>query len=210
MYPIFVVPDDIAILPDPPPTAAVMKLEAAQYAVDAKNFSVLFGLIGAIFAAACALCAFGTRSISAVALGALSSAILGVVGANFSNWMFTRLRSTSHGDIVVMGITLDSMMQVIIGYGVLWGLIGLGVGIGIGSVKSRSKTVSAGVAGFVGGVLAAMVYVMLVAQVTPNATMSHVFPLDFNSQAIWLLMFMVIIAVTIVLGTGEKRSKVAA
>ncbi len=58
MYPLFVVPEDIAILPDPPPTAAVVKLEKAQFAVDAKNFSVLFGLIGAVFGAACVLCTF--------------------------------------------------------------------------------------------------------------------------------------------------------
>ena len=209
LYPIFVVPEDIAILPDPPPTAAVVKLEKAQFAVDAKNFSVLFGLIGATFGAACVLCAFGTRSIKAAAISGLAAASFGVVGANFSNWMFTRLRATSHGDLTVLGVKLDSMMQVILGYGVLWGLIGFGVGVGIGSVRT-GKSLVAGVAGFFGGFLAAMVYALLVAQLTPNATMSHVFPVDFTSQAVWLAIFMVLIAAAISLGTGEKRAKVAA
>lgn len=209
MYPIFVVPEDIAILPDPPPTAAVLKLEKAQFSVDAKNFSILFGLIGAVFGASCVLFTFGIRSIKAIVIGAIAAGALGVVGANLSNLMFTRLRASSNGDLLVMGLKIDSMMQNILGYGVLWGLIGLGVGIGIGSVRTFGKSVVAGTAGLVGGLLAAMVYVLLVAQLTPNAVMSHVFPLDITSQAIWLLMFMVLIAAAIPLGTGEKRAKVA-
>ena len=205
MYPIFTVPEEIAILPDPPPTAAVLKLEKAQFAVDAKNFSIVFGTIGTILGAAIVLFAFGTRSIKAVANGAVSSALLAIAGANLSNWMFTNLRSTSNSDMLLMGITIDAMTQTIIGYALLWGLIGLGAGLGMGSVRSVSKSISAGVAGFLGGTLAAMIYVLLVAQFTPNAAMSYVFPLDFVSQAIWLLLFMVMIAAAIALGTGEKR-----
>ncbi len=208
MYPLFVVPEDIAILPNPPPTAAVLKLEKAQFSVDTKNFSILFGLIGAVFGASCALFTFGTRSIKAVIVGAFAAGALGVVGANLSNLIFTRLRATSNGDLLVLGLKIDGMTQNILGYGVLWGLIGLGVGIGIGSARTVGKSVVAGTAGLVGGLLAAMVYVLLVAQLTPNAVMSHVFPLDITSQAIWLLMFMVLIAASISLGTGEKRAKV--
>jgi len=209
LYPIFTVPEEIAIIPDPPPTAAVLKLEKAQFAVDAKNFSIVFGTIAAVLGAAIVLFAFGFRSIKAVFLGAIAAASLGVVGVNLSNWMFTNLRSTSNSDMLLMGITIDSMTQTIIGYAALWGLVGLGAGIGVGSVRGVGKAISAGVAGLLGGTLAAMVYVLLVAQFTPNTTMSFVFPQDLVSQAIWFLLSMILIAAAIALGSGEKRARIA-
>ncbi len=94
----------------------------------------------------------------------IRAAIFGVVGVNFSNWMFTRLRTTSHADLWVWGIKLDSMFQVILGYGVLWGLIGLGLGLGIGSVANNGQVALGGSGRIRGGLLAAMIYVLLVAQ----------------------------------------------
>ena len=135
---------------------------------------------------------------------------MGVVGANLSNWMFNNLRETSGVDLLIMGIALDGMRQTILGYALLWGLIGLGVGLGIGSVRSVGKSLVAGIAGLCGGALGAMIYVVVTAQLSIGTTMNRVFPADNTRLAIWLVLFHVVIAVCIALGLGERRRKGAA
>lgn len=207
-YPIFVIPPEIAILPDPPPTVAVEKLEKFQYVVDGKNYSIVFGIIGAIFGISCVVFSFGVRSSKAIIVGSVGTAVLGIVGANLSHFIFHRLRTTSGSDWLIMGIKLDGMAQTILGYAMLWGLIGLGVGIGIGTVRSAGKSMVAGISGFFGGVLASMTYVLLTSQFSPNAAMNSVFPSDATPQAIWLVLFCVVIATCIALGSGERKPEV--
>ncbi len=207
VYPIYEVPPEIAILPDPPPTEKVLELEKAQYAVDRQNFSIVFALTGAVLRACCAGFAFGAKALRPLLIAAIAAAALGVVGANLSNELFTKIRLTSGSDRVLLGITLDSMKQTILGYSSLWGLIGLGVGIGVGAFRGGAKMVTAGIAGLAGGLVIAMLYVLIVGQLLPNATMSHVFPPDTSSQVIWFLVFSAGIAATIALGTGEKAKK---
>ena len=205
MYPIFVVPPEIAFLPETAPLSAQLNLEKVQYVVDGKNFSVLFGVIGAIFGASCVVFSFGARSVYAIVIAVVGTAAMGCVGANLSNWMFHNLRETSGTDLLIMGIALDGMRQTILGYALLWGLIGLGVGLGIGAVRSVVKSLVAGISGFCGGVLAALLYTVLTAQLSRGTTMNRVFPTDSMGQAIWLLLFTVVIVVCIALGSGEKR-----
>ena len=135
---------------------------------------------------------------------------MGVVGANLSNWMFTHMRATSGNDTLFMGIALDGMKLSILGYSLLWGLIGLGLGLGVGSVRGVGKSLVAGISGLVGGALGAMLYVVLMAQFSIGTTMNEVVPLGSTSQVIWLVLFTVAIAVCITLVSGEKRPKKAA
>ena len=210
MHPIFVVPVEIATFPEQSPLWLYERLDKANFDVDGKNFSIVFGVIGAIFGASCVVFSFGARSVYAIVIAVVASAAMGVVGANLSNWMFNNLRATSGKDLLIMGITLDGMRQTILGYSLLWGLIGLGVGLGIGSVRSVGKSLVAGISGLCGGVLGALLYVFLTAQFSIGTTMNRVFPADNTSQAIWLVLFTVLIAVCIALGSGEKRRKGAA
>ena len=210
MYPIFVVPIEIAVFPEQSPLWLYERLDKANFQVDGKNLSIVFGVIGAIFGASCVVFSFGTRSVRAIVIAVVASAALGVLGANLSNSLFNHLRATSGEDVLFMGFTLDSMKQVIVGYSLLWGLIGLGVGIGIGSVRGVGKSLVAGISGLCGGVLGAMLYVILIAQFSIGTTMNRVLPLSNTSQATWLLLFMLTIAVCIALGSGERRRKAAA
>ena len=210
MHPIFVVPVEIATFPEQSPLWLYERLDKANFDVDGKNFSIVFGVIGAIFGASCVVFSFGARSVYAIVIAVVGSAAMGVVGANLSNWMFNNLRATSGKDLLIMGITLDGMRQTILGYSLLWGLIGLGVGLGIGSVRGVGKSLVAGISGLCGGVLGALLYVVLTAQFLIGTTMNRVFPADNTSQAIWLVLFTVLIAVCIALGSGEKRRKGAA
>ena len=205
MHPIFVVPPEIAILPDATPLPLQLKLEEAKYAVDGRNFSIVFGVIGAIFGASCVVFSFGARSVYAIVIAVVGTAALGCVGANFSNWMFHNLRETSGTDLLIMGYALDGMGQTVLGYALLWGLIGLGVGLGIGAVRSVGKSLGAGISGLCGGVLGAFLYVALTGWFSEGTTMNRVFPTDSMGQAIWLLLFTVVIVVCIALGSGEKR-----
>lgn len=207
VYPIFEVPPEIALLPDPPPTEALVALEKAQYAVDSQNFSITFGLTGAVLGACSAVFAFGAKGLRPLLIGAIAAAALGVVGANLSNEIFTKFRWGGGNDRVVLGITLDPMKQAMLGYASLWGLIGLGVGIGIGALRGGAKMVTAGIAGLAGGFVTAMLYVIILGQLSPNASMSQVFPPNTSAQVIWFLVFCVGIAATIALGTGERAKK---
>ncbi len=210
-YPIFEVPPEIAFVPETAPIEAQWKLEETEFIVDGKNFSVFFAVIAAILAVSCVVFAFGARSISVIVIAALVSAVLGCLGANLSNWMFTNLRLTSGTDLLIMGITLDGVRQTIVGFASLWCLIGLGVGIGVGAMHSVSKSVVAAIAGFCGGALAAMMYVVLTMQLSIGTTINRVFPTDNNMRfAIWMLLFHVVIAGCIALGLGEKKRKEAA
>lgn len=210
MYPIFVVPVDIATFPEQSPVWMYERLEKANSDVDSQNYSIVFGVIGAIFGASCVVFSFGVRSVKALVIAVVGSAALGVVGANLSNWIFTHMRATSGNDTLIMGIALDGMKLSILGYSLLWGLIGLGLGLGVGSVRGVGKSLVAGISGLVGGALGAMLYVVLMAQFSIGTTMNEVVPLGSTSQVIWLLLFTVVIAVCIALGSGEKRPKKAA
>lgn len=209
MYPIFVVPIEIAVFPEQSPLWLYERLDKANFEYDGKNYSLVFGVIGAIFGASCVVFCFGARSVKAVVIAVVVSAALGVVGANLSNSIFAHLRATDGNDMLIMGITLDSMKQAILGYSFLWGLIGLGVGLGIGSVRGVGKALVAGISGLCGGVLAAMLYVVVTAQFAIGTIMNRVLPHSNTSQAIWLVLFTVVIAVCIALGSGEKRQKAA-
>lgn len=209
MVPIFVVPDEILAVPEQGPIWVYERLENAKYEVDGKNFAVVFGITGAILAACCVLFSFGTKSFKAIAIAVIGTGCLGVAGAFLSNWMFNNMRLNSGKNSVIMGIPLDGMTQSIIGYSLLWSFIGLGVGVAMGSVRSFSKSLVAGVSGFVGGVLAAMLYVIFTAQISIGTIMNRVLPDGNVGQAIWLLLFTVVIAACIALGSGEKRQKKA-
>jgi hypothetical protein len=207
MYPIFEVPVEIATFPEQSPLWLYERLEKTQYEVDGKNLSIVFAVIGAIFGASCVVFSFGARSVMAIVIAVLGSASIGVAGANLSNWMFGNMRATSGKNATILGFSLDGMTQSIIGYSLLWGLIGLGVGLGIGSVRGFRKSLIAGVSGLFGGALGAMLYVVLTAQFSIGTTMNQVLPASDTSQAIWMLLFAVTIAVCIALGSGEKKRK---
>jgi len=210
MVPIFVVPVEIATLPEQSPIWIYERYEKASYEVDGKNFSIVFGVIGAILGISCVVFAFGARSLKSIVIAAIGAGGLGAAGAFLSNWMFNNMRTNSGRTAMIMGVSLDGMMQSIVGYALLWGLIGLGVGVGIGSIRSFLKSLVAGVSGFCGGVLGAMLYVFLTAQISIGTVMNRVYPLDNASQAVWLALFTVLVAVCIALGSGEKRRKGAA
>ena len=210
MNPIFVVPDEIAIFPEASPIELYQRLDKAKFEVDGKNFSIVFGVIGAVFGAICVVFSFGARSVKAIIVAVVGSATMGALGANLSNRLFNNLRETNGQDLLVWGFKLDSMWQTTLGYALLWGLIGLGVGLGIGSVRSVGKSLVAGISGLFGGVLGAMLYVVLTAQFSIGTTMNRVIPDSNTSQAIWMVLFPVVIAVCIALGSGEKRRKAAA
>lgn len=210
IYPIFVVPVEIATFPEQSPVWMYERLDKAQSEVDGKNFSVVFGVIGAVFGLCCVVFSFGTRSVIAIMMAVLACAALGVLGAMLSNWTFNNMRESSGKDVLIMGVALDGMKQSILGYSLLWGLIGLGAGLAIGFVHSFRKSLVAGISGLFGGVLGAMIYVILTAQISIGTMMNRVLPDGNTSQAIWLVLFTVVIAACIALGSGEKRRKIAA
>lgn len=209
-YPIFLVPPEIAFVPETAPLEAQLKLEETEFIVDGKNFSVFFAIIGAILAICGVVFSFGARSVLVIVIAALVSAALGCAGGNLSNWMFTNLRLTSGKDLLILGITLDSIKQTIVGFASLWCLIGLGVGIGVGAMHSVGKSMVAGISGFCGGALAAMMYVVLTMQFSIGTTMNRVFPADNVRLAVWMLLFHVAIATCIALGLGERKPKATA
>lgn len=207
IHPIFIVPIEIATFPEQSPLWLYQRLDKAQSAVDSRNYSIVFGVIGAIFGASSVVFSFGARAGRAIVVAVVASAAMGVLGANLSNSMFNNMRATSGKDLLVMGVALDGMGQSIVGYSLLWCLIGFGVGLGVGSIRSAGKSLVAGISGLCGGALGAMLYVVMTAQFTIGITMNQALPFSNTSQAIWLSLFTVVIAACIALGSGEKRKK---
>jgi hypothetical protein len=206
MYPIFVLPEDIAKVPEQAPIEVYQKHDKAQYELDGKNYSIAFGIAGAIFGVCSVLFTFGPKSIKALTVAFVCAGGLGAVGAFLSNWMFNNMRATSGRSGTLMGIPMDSL-QSIAGYSLVWSFIGLGVGLGIGAARGFSKSLVAGISGFVGGALAAMLYVIFTSQFFRQITMNQVIPYGDVSQAIWLVVFAVVVAACIALGSGEKQKK---
>ena len=73
--------------------------------------------------------------------------------------------------------------------------------------RSVLKSLVAGIFGFCGGVLGAILYVFLIAQISIGTVMNRVYPLGDTSLAVWLVLFTVVVAVCIALGSGEKKRK---
>lgn len=207
IHPVFVLPEDIAKVPEQAPIEVYEKHDKAQYEADGKNYSIVFGIAGVIFGLSSVLLSFGMNSLKALLVAIVSAGGLGALGAYLSNWMFNNMRATSGRKATLLGIPLDSMTQSIIGYALVWSFIGMGVGLGVGTARGFSKSIVAGVSGALGGALAAMLYVILTAQISIGTTMNQVLPLGDVSQAIWLALFAVVIAICISLGSGERRKK---
>lgn len=205
LYPIFVVPPEIAILPDPPPTAAVMKLEAAQYLVDVKNYSIIFGLVGLFLGTACAGFAFAGRHPRRIIATGLLGAIGCVAGIVLCNLVVSRMRSSGGNDLVLVGYALDHLKQSILAQACLWGLTGLGIGIGL--ARDVKSALTAGVSGLVGGMLSGLLYTTGVAFFLPNVRTYYVFPHAPGEQFAWLAFNACMVGLTIALGTGERSKK---
>lgn len=210
LYPIFAVPLDIAIVLENDPVWKYERLDKAQFAVDIKNYAIVFGVIGAVFGACGFLCSFGSRSIKALLITIIGSAVMSVLGASLSHLVFHHITNHSGEDMLLMGYKLDGMKQAILGFSLLWGFVGLGVGIGIGSIRGITKSLVAGIAGLCGGVLAAMLYVFLTAQLSLATKMNRVLPYNHIEQAMLLGLFTLVIAACIALGSGERQRKTAA
>ncbi len=209
LYPIFVLPEDLAYVPEQAPIEVYQKHDRAQYEADGKNFAVIFGLSGAVLGACCVVFAFGMKCVKSIVVAVVASGCFGAVGALLSNWMFNYMRERSGQSLSLMGVPLSGMAQSIVGYSLLWSLIGLGVGVGIGSVRGPGKALIAGVSGLLGGAVASMLYVVLVAQISIGTVMNRVLPDAVGTQLLWLVFFATVTVVCIVLGSGEKKPKSA-
>lgn len=207
IYPVFVLPEDIAYVPEQAPIEVYQKHDEAQYEADGKNFAVVFGLSGAILGFCSVAFAFGIKQTKAIGVGVVASSVLGVIGAFLSNWMFNYMRTSSDQSVSLFGISLNGMAQSMVGYFLLWGLIGLGVGLGVGAVRAPSKSFVAGFSGLLGGAFAAMAYVLLASQISISTVMNRVLPDGNMTQALWLVFFPVVTVACIALGSGEKKQK---
>ena len=204
-YPIFVVPPEIAILPDPPPKASVEKLEAALFVVNSKNFAISFSLIGLLIGVTSAFFTYGFRYPGRIVCSGLLGAIFCVIGILICNVFITRARASGGNDIILLGITLDDLKQTILSQACMWGLTGLGIGLGLG--RNLKTSIVAGISGLVGGALAAMLYGVGMAVIAPNAGTFLPFPEAKFDRAIWMVFAAAIIALTIGMGTGERAKK---
>ena len=207
IYPIFSVPFEVSNVPSPTPAPALEKLEAYQFRVDCQNYSIVFGLTGLAVGFVCALLALKDQvkgMILAGALGGIFSAIGGFQAATFVK----TIRQTGAGDIVIMGITLDSMVQSILAQAAIWGLMGLGVGTGIGIAGGGLMTgIKAGISGFVGGVFAAAAFIIFSAFAFPASSSSYVVPLALVEQVIMMVLGGICIGGAIGIGFRQRVEK---
>ncbi|MFO0942673.1 MAG: hypothetical protein U0930_18200 [Pirellulales bacterium] len=206
VFPLFSLPADQAKVPEQAPIEVYQKHDQAQHEVDRMNFALLFGLVGAILGGCSTFLCF-RPPFRTLLIAAACGGILGALGGASSNEMFFNMRQTSGQSSSFLGISLDGMTQSIIGYALVWSMVGLGVGIGVGITKSAGKAVIAGISGFIGGILASMVFVITTAQISIGTTMNTVIPLGTVAQICWFLNFAILVVACIGLGSGEKRKK---
>ncbi|HUP82443.1 MAG TPA: hypothetical protein VM260_28070 [Pirellula sp.] len=210
IYPIFLIPDEILNIPSPPPVALIAKLEAYQLRVDCQNYPIVFGLMGLSIGATCAMFALQGR-ILGVALTSILGGILGAAGALLCAMIVGNSRATAGSDIVLVGITIDSLAQAIIGQACIWGLMGCGVGAGIGlTTQGFFGALKVACAGLWGGAFGALVFVVGAAVLAPNSSSNHVVPLPIQEQIALTCLAGVCIGFAIGLGFNSRKKKTAA
>ncbi len=141
------------------------RLDKTKAEVDGKNLTLVFGIIGTLLGASCVLFALARDPIKAIVIAVVGAAALGIVGANLSNWMFFNLRESSSKEIQLMGIALDGMKTnhylPTRCYGDCWDW---GWDWGLEPPGASASQSSLEISGLLGGVLGAMMYVILTAQ----------------------------------------------
>ncbi len=207
IYPIYTIPFEVSNVPSPVPAPALEKLEAYQYRVDCQNYSIVFGLTGLAVGIVCALAALKDQVKGVIFAGALGGILSGVGGMQAAMIVKT-IRQTGAGDIVILGITFDSMTQSILAQAAIWGLMGLGVGAGIGIASGGTMAgIKIAIFGFVGGVFAAAAFIVLSAFAFPASSSSFVVPLAFMEQVIMMVIGGICIGGAIGVGL-RKRAKI--
>lgn len=209
VHPLFILPDELARVPEQAPIEVYQKHDQAQYELDGWNYAILFALAGSLLGGCCVVLCFGFKATKALVSGVVCAGVLGAVGALLSNWMFNNMGQLNGQNATLMGISMDGMTQSIVGYALLWSMIGLGAGIGVGIANGAKKATLAGVSGFIGGILASMVYVIVTAQVSIGTIMNTVVPMGDISQVLWFILFPGLVVLCIGLGSGEKRKKLS-
>ena len=207
IYPIFSVPFEVSNLPSPVPLAALEKLEAYQYRVDCQNYPIVFGLTGLVVGIVSALLAMKTPLRGMILAGVLGGT-LAAIGGLLAAMLVKSIRTTAASDIVIAGITIDSMMQAILTQAAIWGLMGLGVGAGMGIAGGGLVTgMKAALSGMLGGIFAAMAFVILAAVIFPTSSSSHVVPLAFLEQVIVMALSGICICGAIGIGVRQRERK---
>lgn len=206
VYPIFEVPEEIALLPSPPPNEAVQKLEEYLYAVGIKNYAIALGVMGLSIGVCCAAFTVARRHPLSLVLSGLLGAALAAVGGVLCHTMVTHTRLTGANDLNIFGIVLDSMKQAILAQASVWGLLGLGVGAGLGlGARGMSAAIKSGISGMLGGVAAATIFLFASAFLFPNTNSNDVWPKPIAEQIAWAVVSGLLVAVSIALGSGERK-----
>jgi F0F1-type ATP synthase assembly protein I len=207
-FPLFTIPENVAILPDPPPIAAIEKLEAYQFDVDNKNYGIAFAITGALIALFSTASSFGVKRPFRMIVPVLLGASMGALGAVLCNIVTTKTRAVGGNDVIWLGVKLDSMGQALLAQVFLWGLIGLATGIAVGLTgKGLSGAIKAGISGLLGGALGAVLFLVVSATLHPTSSSNYVVLKSTAEQIGLTLAATISISVAICLGTGERKPK---
>jgi hypothetical protein len=209
-FPLFRIPEEVAILPDPPPIAAIEKLEAYQFDVDNKNYGIAFAITGTLVALFALASSFGVKRPVKMVIASILGASMGALGAVLCNIVTTKTRAVGGNDVIWLGVKLDSMGQALLAQIFLWGLIGLATGIAVGLAgKGVSGAMKAGVSGLLGGALGSVLFLVVYATLYPTSSSNHVVLQSIGEQIGLTVVATILISVAICLGTGERKPKTA-
>lgn len=195
-FPVFVVPIELATYAGPAPTAEEAAAEAAAgvwaRALNASLAGVLLGIAFACLIAGTARTKLPLMRRLLLAL--LVGIVLGCVAGLVAHFLAESHRIKQ----------LEPLQANVVSQAGLMMLLGAAVGL-MGAIQNKAGRDGI-FGGFIGGLLAAVLYPLLTAFLLPSANTSLVVPREPLSKLIWVLLIFVMISATAV-GVSSRRGR---
>ncbi len=202
-YPVFVIPDELAVLP---PTASVEQHEKATAALreaDARNDVSFLGAYGVILGALLAIAeGLARRSLGRTLVAGVAcvsaGAVFGSLAGGLGHYLFNYCEPLEQ---------LSPLAKTMIVQGTMLATVGCGLGLALGVLTARVRTaITCLIGGILAGTLAGMLYPMLTAILLPGALTEIVVPVRTGSQMLWLGLASGLVGLTIpAVARGRKR-----
>lgn len=208
-----IMPEEFKEIPQNPSADFLVRYHAAFRYMYTINYAFTFAIMGGLLGLAIALVAtkenrqrvLASSSIGGSLAGALGGLLLGLVTAY-------SLKESISSPIVLLGISIEPLVQTTILQCAIWSTVGIGIGCGwTVAVLGRSE-ISTGIqGGLAGGLLGGVAYSLVGAVLFPNTNAFLFVPERLTERLIWAGIGGVCIGIGLCysVATSRKRQKQA-
>jgi hypothetical protein len=204
VYPVFVIPDELAGLPPTAPVEQLKKAMVAQQEANARNDVSFLGAYGVLLGA---LLAIGEglarrslgRTLVAGAACVSAGAVFGSLAGGLGHYLSDYCEPLQQ---------LSPLAKTIIVQGAMLATVGCGLGLALGVLTARARTaITCLIGGILAGALAGMLYPMLTAILLPGALTEILVPIQTGPQTLWLGLASGLMGLTIPAVARERKGR---